>query len=75
MCEQFLEGAYHRMYLLCGACTSKYEAGDSLVKLENIAGCPWNLCGVSVECSIRSFSQKKFIRVALSFTFEGGSYQ
>ena len=39
----------------------KYEAGDSLVKLENIAGCPWNLCGVSVECSIKSFSQKKFI--------------
>ena len=39
----------------------RYGAGDSLVKLENYVGCPWNLCGASVKCSVESFSHKTFI--------------
>ena len=39
----------------------KYGAADSLVMLENIAGCPWNLRGVYVECSVENFKHRTFI--------------
>ena len=39
----------------------EYGAADSLVILENIAGCPWNLCGVSVDRSVECFNHRTFI--------------